>query len=290
MVIKILKNNTAGIVPINDVGVAVPASGQLTIDPNDYPDFAASNDTIGFLADGTLTANDGTIDLNLAEGTALLLGSFIRKEIDFRDPLKTNDLGIDERLKIDVEGNLNLGDGTLKVSANDSTAGFLEDKVSSSTDDVSIVTINEGLNEQIQVTFNPANVGTSELNNDANFIDAAGAPVQSVAGKTGVVLLNNNDVGLGNVPNIDATDADNVTVDPIPDVVPVGGSTQTALENLQANIDDVLDGTTPINHGDLTGLQGGQASEYFHLTSSEHNILRSGSQDATSLHNHDSRY
>ena len=41
----------------------------------------------------------------------------------------------------------------------------------------------------------------STLTNDSNFIDAAGAPVQSVAGKTGAVSLVKGDVGLGNVDN-----------------------------------------------------------------------------------------
>ena len=46
----------------------------------------------------------------------------------------------------------------------------------------------------------------SELTNDANFIDAAGAPVQSVNTKTGNVVLDKSDVGLSNVDNVSAAD------------------------------------------------------------------------------------
>lgn len=46
---------------------------------------------------------------------------------------------------------------------------------------------------------------TSELNNDSGFItigDVPDAPVTSVNGKTGVVALTKNDIGLGNVDNV----------------------------------------------------------------------------------------
>ena len=41
----------------------------------------------------------------------------------------------------------------------------------------------------------------SDLTNDANYIDAAGAPIQSVNSQTGNVVLGASDVGLGNVDN-----------------------------------------------------------------------------------------
>ena len=61
----------------------------------------------------------------------------------------------------------------------------------------------------------------STLTNDSNFIDAAGAPVQSVAGQTGAVTLVKGDVGLGNVDN--TSDADK----------PVSTAQQTALDAKQ---------------------------------------------------------
>jgi hypothetical protein len=200
-----------------------------------------------------------------------------------------DDSGID-RLAIDVNGMLNLGDGQVKVSSNDASADFLVGKITSAVPFVTFTEQNDGGSETLELGFDQSGILTSAITNDAAFIDAAGAPVQSVNGNVGVVVLDKTDVGLGSVPNVDATDADNVVVDPIPGVVPTGGDTQEALENIQTNVNNIINGTTPASHNQLTGLQGGQASEYFHLTSSEHNILRSGSQDATSLHNHDSRY
>lgn len=58
----------------------------------------------------------------------------------------------------------------------------------------------------------------SELTNDSGYITSAGAPVQSVAGKTGTVTLVKGDVGLGNVDN--TSDADK----------PVSTATQSALD------------------------------------------------------------
>lgn len=58
----------------------------------------------------------------------------------------------------------------------------------------------------------------SDLTNDANYIDASGAPVQSVNTQTGNVVLGASDVGLGNVDN--TSDADK----------PVSTAQQTALD------------------------------------------------------------
>lgn len=58
---------------------------------------------------------------------------------------------------------------------------------------------------------------TSDLTNDSGYITAAGAPVQSVVGKTGAVTLTKADVGLGNVDN--TSDANK----------PISTATQNAL-------------------------------------------------------------
>lgn len=69
---KILKNNTASPVNIADVGQIVPASGQLTIQPQDYWLYAASSNVITFIGDSTLTVNDGTSDLSISDGVCLI--------------------------------------------------------------------------------------------------------------------------------------------------------------------------------------------------------------------------
>ncbi len=83
----------------------------------------------------------------------------------------------------------------------------------------------------------------SELTNDANYIDSAGAPVQSVASKTGAVTLNASDVGLGNVDN--TSDADK----------PISTATQTAL-NGKADDTVTVTGTNGLQGGgDLTAAR-----------------------------------
>ena len=116
---KILKNTTASAVTIADTGQTVPASSQLTVNAQDFDLYAASEDIVLLIADGTLVVNDGNIDLTPAQGIGLLQGSFIQR--DFVDNLKSND-----RLKIDVVGTLT--DSTVKVSANETVSNFLEKK------------------------------------------------------------------------------------------------------------------------------------------------------------------
>lgn len=91
---------------------------------------------------------------------------------------------------------------------------------------------------------------TSQLNNDSGFVDAAqasaAAPVQSVAGKTGVVTLSKADVGLGNVDNVKQYSASNPP--PYP-VVSVNAKTGAVV----LTQDDVGNGTTYVRtHNDFT--------------------------------------
>jgi len=73
---KILKNNTGSPVSINDVGQTVPASSQLTIQPQDYLLYAASDDVITLIGAATLTVNDGSNDLSISDGSKLIQGIF----------------------------------------------------------------------------------------------------------------------------------------------------------------------------------------------------------------------
>lgn len=63
---------------------------------------------------------------------------------------------------------------------------------------------------------------TSDLVNDAGFVDAAGAaaaaPVQSVNSKTGTVVLAKSDIGLGNVDNVQQYSANNPPPYPVTSV------------------------------------------------------------------------
>ena len=98
---KILKNNTGSPVLITDTGVTVPASGQYTILTTEDFVFAASNDVIILISDqsvspsvSTLTVNDGTDDLGIAEGTSLIQGFF---------PKRVQIIGDDELHNVDIE-------------------------------------------------------------------------------------------------------------------------------------------------------------------------------------------
>lgn len=78
---KILKNNTANPVVINDVGITIPASSQYVLNVEEYLLWAASSDVITFIGDSTLTVNDGSVDLSISDGVDLIKGLF-PKEIN----------------------------------------------------------------------------------------------------------------------------------------------------------------------------------------------------------------
>lgn len=85
---RILKNNTASPVAINDTGITIPASSQYIIPPQDYGLWESSDDVIAKLSDNavsplsTLTANDGNIDLGVNDGLRLILGEWSRQICD----------------------------------------------------------------------------------------------------------------------------------------------------------------------------------------------------------------
>lgn len=70
------------------------------------------------------------------------------------------------------------GDSAIRISSNDTTVGFIEDKFVAGSNKIAITVLNDGADEDLSFDVQPGNIGTSELNNDANFIDSAGAPVQ----------------------------------------------------------------------------------------------------------------
>ena len=68
MATKLLKNNTAGVVSLNDITYDVPTEG-YTIPETSYHRFASSSDLITALSGATpdLTLNDGGVDLSLSD-------------------------------------------------------------------------------------------------------------------------------------------------------------------------------------------------------------------------------
>jgi len=78
-----------------------------------------------------------------------------------------------------TEVTVNLADGESKVSSNDQSTAFLFEKLVAENSKIKIIVLNEGGSEQLEIGVVPANIGTSELNNDASFINASQAPVQA---------------------------------------------------------------------------------------------------------------
>lgn len=133
---KILKNTTNQIISVNDTGVSIPASGQYAIPPQDYLLWAASSNAISYIGSGNLVVNDGSVDLNISDGTDLLKGLYPKKFGVLSGDDLTQIGHIGDRLKVDageveikndsgnpipVQGNLSV---TLKFSDIQKNAEF----------------------------------------------------------------------------------------------------------------------------------------------------------------------
>ena len=80
----ILKNQTANVVPIVDVGNdEVPESGQLNVDPAKFDLYARSNDVMTLLSAGTLVFNNGTMDVTDANtAMRVIMGGLSQVKIE----------------------------------------------------------------------------------------------------------------------------------------------------------------------------------------------------------------
>ena len=95
---------------------------------------------------------------NLGTGVAVWSGT----DLDFRSFVGIGDIDVTlngNNIEIEYTGTGGGGGETVKVSANDTTAGYLEDKVVGSGG-ISISTLNDGANEDLQVAASASNVGT----------------------------------------------------------------------------------------------------------------------------------
>jgi hypothetical protein len=69
----IAKNSGGAAVEVEDLGISIPASGQVTLsDQYTYDEIAGSDDLRALAAAGTLVINDGTSDLSAANGESFL--------------------------------------------------------------------------------------------------------------------------------------------------------------------------------------------------------------------------
>jgi hypothetical protein len=73
---KIIKNTTGSSIAIADTGITVPANSQYTIPPQDYWLWAASDNIITRVGNGSIVVNDGSFDLGISDGMDLIKGLF----------------------------------------------------------------------------------------------------------------------------------------------------------------------------------------------------------------------
>lgn len=175
---KILKNNTSSNVEIFDVGLTVPASGQLIINVSDYDELAASSDVVILVSDGTLTVNNGSVDLPISDGVRLLQGGYSNKiQLD-------DDLLVSDRFKVSVDYDSSTIDhGDVQGLLDDDHPQYHND----ARGDIRYYT-------KAQVDF--------EIDTDvAAHADRIDNPHS----------VTKTQIGLGSVPNIDATDRANHT-------------------------------------------------------------------------------
>jgi hypothetical protein len=98
---KIVKNTTGSNIAIADTGITVSANSQYTIPAQDYLLWAASDNIITKIGDGSIVINDGSSDLSISDGVDLIKGLFPKK----LGLLSGDDLGpigrVNDRLKVE---------------------------------------------------------------------------------------------------------------------------------------------------------------------------------------------
>lgn len=110
---KILINNTASPQPVADTGVTIAASSNYTIPPQDYLLWAASSNVITLIGAGTLTVNDGSVNLSISEGTDLIKGIFPKEYRIVGDSDGTLIGNVGDRMKVDAEVTIIPSSGTI---------------------------------------------------------------------------------------------------------------------------------------------------------------------------------
>jgi hypothetical protein len=108
---KILTNNTASNILITDTGTNILANSSYTIPPTDYWLWAASSDIIVAIGNGSITVNDGSFNLTINHGVALIQHMFPSEvTVNNTQPIPVI---VDDTDPVEVTGNLTV---TLKHS------------------------------------------------------------------------------------------------------------------------------------------------------------------------------
>lgn len=152
---KILINTTSSNVFLADVGVNILANASYTIPQQDYSIFAASSNLITQVGNGVLVVNDGSFNLNKADGIALIQGNF--KQLDFVPELKDSS----GRLKVDL-----VSTGTIiPVSATDTQPEFLSQKLVSADGSIDYNIQNPGGTEKLNLQVDETVLDHAQLSN-----------------------------------------------------------------------------------------------------------------------------
>ena len=96
---KILKNTTTNTLNL-EIGVTVPASGQLSLQPTDFAEASDSDELVTLIGNGSIVVNDGSNDLSKAEGIRLIQGGFTNRVLLDENLTETN------RIKVDLNNTL----------------------------------------------------------------------------------------------------------------------------------------------------------------------------------------
>lgn len=123
---KILKNTTITDISLNETGITIPASGQVTLNETEYAQVAfidSITELTTYLNSGDIVVNNGTVDLTAAEGLRYL-------SISIKPSIEANDSSISRYIKtINFEGDINVsddGDGKVTVNIDPSESIFTE--------------------------------------------------------------------------------------------------------------------------------------------------------------------
>jgi hypothetical protein len=178
--------------PVQSVAGKTGAVSLVKADISDLVEGDYATAGQGSLADSALQPGDIGVSVQAFSADTVVDASYVHTDNNYTSAEKSKLAGIADGAEVNVNADWSASSGDAQI-LNKPTLG-----TAAAQDSTAFATAAQGglADSAIQPGDN-----ISELTNNANFITAAGAPVQSVAGKTGTVTLAKGDVGLGNVDN-----------------------------------------------------------------------------------------
>lgn len=219
------------------------------------------------LTSGDAVINDGFNDLAPVDAVFFLFAYTPNTLIGGTDGTPIGNNG--DRLKLDV---LLQNDAELKVSSNDQTSGYLEQKIVGSASEISVSTLNDGGDEDLQVGL--SNFGTAGTYGSTNQI-----PVLTTDAKGRVQTVVNTPI------SITSSEISNFTED-VQDAIGSSLADTSSIDftyNDAGNTISAVVLPSGVDHAALTNLN---SATYSHLTSTQLTDL-TDSGDST-LHFHSS--